>query len=249
MSSSAAPTKRRRFWPGALAGLSLLLVAAGLLWWSRPSPAPPGDAALAPVPAGSRPIAPGAAVAPAPADHPPAISPPSPRGLAAIPPGWPAGGEALSPEPPDGLPPAPAAPGGDPRSPVAAAAPEHVPDDAREDDGTVPRTVHPPDREGIRAAVREASPAIKECYEAWLRAEPRLQGRVQVELRIESTGGEEPTGRVAGARLVHSALGHLALDGCILNTFEGLLFSDPGPAPITVRYPLQFSQGPAAPSR
>ncbi len=105
-----------------------------------------------------------------------------------------------------------------------------------------PGRTWPIDREGIRGAVQESVPEMRECYEAWLQQNPSIGGRVVVTFTIQAIEGEEKA-KVVGAKLADQGLGHVAMEGCIVNVFEGLRFERPADGKIDVTYPLNFSNG------
>ncbi|MBI4821391.1 MAG: AgmX/PglI C-terminal domain-containing protein [Deltaproteobacteria bacterium] len=92
------------------------------------------------------------------------------------------------------------------------------------------------DAPGIKSAMQSAVPEIKECYETWLQSNPGLGGKLIVEFTIAADGDE---GRVSGAKVAESELGHVFMEGCIMNAVEDLAFDRPGEE-IKVRYPFQL---------
>jgi hypothetical protein len=108
--------------------------------------------------------------------------------------------------------------------------------------------VFAPDAAGIRGAVEESLPAIKECYASWLAAQPDLSGRLGVRFVI-APGDDDPAfATVLDVELVDSELGHVLVEGCVAGLFEELQFEAPG-EPVTVNYPLQFQGDAPAPTR
>ncbi|MBK7860569.1 MAG: AgmX/PglI C-terminal domain-containing protein [Archangiaceae bacterium] len=98
--------------------------------------------------------------------------------------------------------------------------------------------------DGIRAAVADARPQVRECYEAWLKVNPQLQGRLKVAFRITSDGGTEAT--IDQVHLVGDAgMGNLAFEGCVLSVMSGLHFDPPPQGALEVTYPLSFSSADA----
>ena len=95
------------------------------------------------------------------------------------------------------------------------------------------------DRDGIRAAIRDAVPAIRECYDSWVRLDNKLQGRLSVRFTITRTD-DGAEGRVTEASLQDSQLGQPFMEGCVLNVFQGLRFQAPPEGRTEVRYPLMF---------
>lgn len=100
----------------------------------------------------------------------------------------------------------------------------------------------PLDRDGIRGAVQEALPDLRECYEAWAKLNPTFGARVTVTFTIEPEEGKEG-GKIVSAQLANQGMGHVAMEGCIVQVFEDLRFDRPKDGPIKVTYPVEFSTG------
>lgn len=229
--------RRAALWIGALA----IAIVAWLLVWPPagerdapgPSPpdAPPADAGSTedtgpgPVRVARRQEAPPAT--PARSDGPSAEPAPTGPGQPPSPPSVPADAPRL------GRPPLPTAGGG--HSPEPAAVDE--PDRARE-------LVFSPDKDGVQGAVREALPAIQECYEGWLEADPGLAGAIKVRFTVEADGEEA---RVTSASLLSSTMAHPFVEGCVLNAMSGLRFDPPEGGRLDVTYPLRFAPSEEAP--
>jgi hypothetical protein len=103
----------------------------------------------------------------------------------------------------------------------------------------------PPDKEGIREAMRSAIPEIRECYESWLATDPKLGGKMTLSFSIAPTdaGG----GSVQDLSVSSKDIAHLPFEGCVKNVMAGLQFDSPyddstgNPAPMKVNYPLVFA--------
>ncbi len=106
--------------------------------------------------------------------------------------------------------------------------------------------LHALSREGIRDAVREKLPEIRECYEGWLAQHPRLEGKLKVDFRIAEIPGRE-RGRVSQVTVLDGGLGHVAMEGCVRNVFKAMRFERPERGELRVTYPLDFSAGSKAP--
>lgn len=213
---------------GGLAGTLVLALAAGWLVTRVEAPtAAGGPGAAAP---GARPQAPAArqaspsALAPS-AAAPTAGTPPSSGAAATLPPAQaPATGSAGG----QGAQPAPA-PDGD-RSSVASS--------ARGDAGAM----HKLDQAGIQSAIQEKIPEIKECYQSWLGMNPHLSGKLLVGFRIvPDDGGTE--GVVGEIAIADGGLGHVAMEGCVMNVMSAMRFEAPK-GELTVNYPLRFRSEP-----
>jgi hypothetical protein len=101
---------------------------------------------------------------------------------------------------------------------------------------------YPVSRDGIRAAVQDRTPEIKECYDGWLALNPELEGSLIVSFGIVS--GEDELAHIEDVGLASSELNHEFMQGCVLNVFEELAFQPPEGGSITVTYPLLFSSEP-----
>jgi hypothetical protein len=103
--------------------------------------------------------------------------------------------------------------------------------------------VFSPDRDGIRAAVIEAMPAIRACYEGWVEAagpSAPPQGKLSVSFEV-AVGDDQGRAGVRKASLLHSEMAHPFVEGCVLNAFSELVFSPPEGGVLAVTYPLEFS--------
>ncbi len=102
--------------------------------------------------------------------------------------------------------------------------------------------LHAADGEGIQAAVRENIGEIKDCYEAWLKANPGLQGRIVVDFDLVTDPEDADSGLVTNVGLPESTVDHLMLEGCVGSVLEGLNFEAPDEGLVEVRgYPFVFS--------
>lgn len=96
--------------------------------------------------------------------------------------------------------------------------------------------------EGIKAAVQASIPELKECYEEWLKADPKLEGGISVGFRIRPDPEDKDAGKVDQVEVLKNNLHQMALEGCILNVFQGLSFERPKEE-LKVTYPLNFTSG------
>jgi hypothetical protein len=110
------------------------------------------------------------------------------------------------------------------------------PDDIEPLDGGV---LHPISRDGIKSAVQEKMPEIRECYEGWLEQNPALAGRMKVEFKIVEIPGRDRA-RVMSVEVADGGMGHVAMEGCVRNVFKSIRFETPRGGEIRVTYPLQF---------
>ena len=124
-------------------------------------------------------------------------------------------------------------------------------------DGTEPnedaeRLVYAPDREGIQTAVGGEMEHLRECYEAWLKADPDIGGEVTVQLVISAPdpaldpdpdSDDEALARISGVKIMGTSLtGESAqfIEGCVMNVMSSLLFDPPAGGPLTIYYPFIF---------
>lgn len=132
--------------------------------------------------------------------------------------------------------PSPAPPEASPE-PVAAEPDVAAGEAVETTDAPVVRGVWPTDADGIRSAVREALPDLRQCYDAWLQAHPDLGGTVKASFTIAA----DADGAEAGVTEVHlqeSTVGQPFLEGCVLNVLSALRFEPPPDGPVTVTYPF-----------
>jgi hypothetical protein len=109
--------------------------------------------------------------------------------------------------------------------------------------------VHPPTSLGIQAAIQEGLEPLRSCYEAWLKADPELGGRIMVSFTIEPEEQDPAMARVSELEVYDSDFQHLPLEACTLSVFEELLFEAPeGGGVMKVRYPVVLSSAAPDPS-
>jgi hypothetical protein len=124
------------------------------------------------------------------------------------------------------------------RSPgaIEPSEPELPPDEEPPDD-----VLYTPDGDGIPQAVRDHIGEMKDCYEAWLAANPGLEGKIVVDFIIEQDPDDTDAGRVRDLSVDESTVDHLMLEGCVGSVFEGLAFEAPSEEVHVTGYPLIFS--------
>ena len=224
----------------ALGAITFALALALAFWWqerqntpSGEAPAPQGDLRPPPPPGPS-----GAATAatttgerPSPIDERPRWAPAGTPGDASS-----EGNAAQEP--------------GTSRGPVVAGSPiAELPND---DPGRAPKHLWKADAPGIRGAVQESLPELKECYEEWQKSAPGLRGRVAVGFRITAAldldAGSAPEARVDQVRIGDSELDHVFMEGCVSSVFSELRFTPPEGGKLEVTYPIRFeSEDPPPP--
>lgn len=92
--------------------------------------------------------------------------------------------------------------------------------------------------EGIRKAVRAHLDEVRACYDQGLARDPKLIGRVSVELTIG------PTGEVALAVVQESTLNDPAVGRCIADAAKTWKFPEPeGGGNVVVTYPFVLEPG------
>lgn len=108
-------------------------------------------------------------------------------------------------------------------------------------DAPRPTTTRGPDKEGIRAAMRDAIPKLKECYEPWAAMNPELSGKLSASFVLGPDGGTPDD-----VHVVEGGLGSEALEGCVLSVVESELHFErtADGEPVRVTYPLRFSSEP-----
>ncbi|MCC7384400.1 MAG: AgmX/PglI C-terminal domain-containing protein [Deltaproteobacteria bacterium] len=112
--------------------------------------------------------------------------------------------------------------------------------------GAEPSDTAPPARwktsaDGIKGAIQASLPEIRECYEEWLKVSPSIGGKLKVSFTIGEDKDDPDGGRVREVNLGESGIGHIAMEGCVLNVFQGLSFERPEGGQLKVTYPLIFS--------
>jgi tetratricopeptide (TPR) repeat protein len=94
--------------------------------------------------------------------------------------------------------------------------------------------------EVVQRIVRQNFGRFRLCYEAGLRSNPNLQGRVAVRFIIQRDGGV--TAVNGGGDLPDAAVVR-----CVASAFNGLTFPQPEGGLVTVEYPIAFTPGVVAP--
>lgn len=89
----------------------------------------------------------------------------------------------------------------------------------------------------IQRTVRENYGTFRACYEAGLKRDPSLTGRVVTEFVIDRKGG------VSSVKLRESTLPDPVATDCIVEHFRELRFPAPDGGIVTVVYPIQFAPG------
>ena len=103
--------------------------------------------------------------------------------------------------------------------------------------------LHPITRDGIKKAVTEELPELRECYEGWLRHNPNLAGKLKVEFTIAEIPGRDRA-KIMRVDIADGGMGHLAMEGCVRNVFKGMRFEAPKGGETHVTYPIEFATKP-----
>jgi hypothetical protein len=115
-----------------------------------------------------------------------------------------------------------------------------TPDDLEPLDGGV---LHPVTKDGIKEAVQQELPQIRECYEEWLKQNPNLAGKMKVQFTIMEIPGRDRA-KIQKVEVADGGLGHLMMEGCVRNVFKGMRFETPRGGETRVTYPLNFENTP-----
>lgn len=110
------------------------------------------------------------------------------------------------------------------------------PEDLEPLDGGV---LHPVTKDGIKEAVKQELPAIRECYEAWLKQNPALAGKLKVQFTILEIPGRDRA-KISRVDIADGGMGHLMMEGCVRNVFKSMRFETPRGGETRVTYPLNF---------
>ncbi len=125
--------------------------------------------------------------------------------------------------------------------PHANPGPAEPPPDATTDTGEPPRSAWPLTGDGLRGAVAEVLPDLRDCYQVALEEIPDLAGRVELSFSIEEVDG---VGQVTSVDVVHDApdaLQDAPLEACLLDHFAALTFDAPDGGTLSVNYPILFA--------
>jgi hypothetical protein len=213
-------------WPWLAGTLGLILVAALVFAvWARRVDAPDAwhvDSPTAPA-APTTPLPVRASAPDAPRTPPPATAPPTPTAVAPV---------AASPSA------VVAGAGGAGSGSSSASASAGAAESA---DAGTPYKLN---KDGIKAAIGEKIPELKECYSSWLEANPSLAGKMKVSFTID-TVPETGLGGVTQIEIADGGIDHFAMQGCVMNVFKDLRFEAPENGPLKVNYPLAFATGDA----
>lgn len=101
---------------------------------------------------------------------------------------------------------------------------------------------HELSKKGLRRAIEEKLPEIRECYEAWQKQNPAIAGRLMVGFDI--TADNSGTAEVQHIEVLDGGVGQPFMEGCVLNAFQDIRFEEPpGGGRVKVRYPIDLGPG------
>lgn len=114
------------------------------------------------------------------------------------------------------------------------------PDDARHAEPSAPPSVEATgqgtlDKDAIRQAMLAHKGHVKACYDAQLKGNPSLKGRLMVRFVIGTDG------RVQKSEVSSSTLSAPAVEGCVAKAVGAIVFPKPTGGSVVVNYPLVFS--------
>ena len=90
------------------------------------------------------------------------------------------------------------------------------------------------DASSIKKVVKRHLTSIKHCYEQELRRNPKMEGKVTVEVTVASTGA------VSSADVLSSSLGNNQVEKCMLKTIKRWRFPRPEEGDVIFTYPFIF---------
>ncbi len=104
-------------------------------------------------------------------------------------------------------------------------------------------------REGIREAIASVRDEVRDCYEPWLQMDDTIEGRIVLDITVESSDEPADDGRfdglVTNVGIDDSELDHTLVEGCIGNVIGGLRFEEPRDGVVRIRYPFVFRARPS----
>lgn len=95
--------------------------------------------------------------------------------------------------------------------------------------------------EVIQRIVQQGSAPLRKCYEASLRRDPKLAGRIVIAFTIDRSGSPEAVNNAESS--VHDE----ALVACAVLMFRSLSYPEPEGGIVKVQYPITFDPGASPP--
>jgi len=97
------------------------------------------------------------------------------------------------------------------------------------------------DRDSIQGSIQERIPEFHRCYEAWLKVQPDLAGKMKVTFSIGHASEKDTNFTVTALDILDSELDHAVFEGCVLGALQDLVY-EAGDGQININYPLVFRQ-------
>jgi hypothetical protein len=106
---------------------------------------------------------------------------------------------------------------------------------------------YPLDPDGISAAVRDATPELRQCYELWMMVDPSFAGTLKVRMVLKANPDGGPNSTMDEVSVMADAgMGHMAFEGCVRSVLSTMRFDAPeGGKTTTIEYPFSFNSAPA----
>jgi hypothetical protein len=89
----------------------------------------------------------------------------------------------------------------------------------------------------VIGTVRKGLPALRNCYEKGLGRNSTLEGKINVEFTIGTSG------RVMTVKAKSDSLGDPQVTACVLGKFKSFTFDKPEGGSVKYVYPLMFKPG------
>jgi hypothetical protein len=99
-------------------------------------------------------------------------------------------------------------------------------------------------REGLKRAVAERLPELRQCYRGWLQPNPALGGKLKARFTIAEIPGMNRA-KIMSVDLADAGAGEVAMEECVRNVFKTTRFETPRGGETRVTVPLDFKPGPA----
>jgi hypothetical protein len=105
---------------------------------------------------------------------------------------------------------------------------------------------YPLDPEGIRAAVRDATPELRRCYELWMMVDPSFAGSLRVKMVLKNNADGGPSSYMDQVSVLEDAgMGNMAFEGCVRSVLSTMRFDASDAGMTTIEYPFTFGTAPA----
>jgi hypothetical protein len=97
-------------------------------------------------------------------------------------------------------------------------------------------------REGIKRAVAERLPELRQCYRGWLQPNPALGGKLKARFTIAEIPGMNRA-KIMSVDIADAGVGEGAMEDCVRNAFKTTRFETPRGGETRVTVPLDFKPG------